>query len=98
MCVHRPLTSPTQSHYIGDYQTKAPYFSDGQDAFDYVDGVPHNPLRWPLSVWADQYKKGVATVTEESLILQYCTFGSPRAIDNQFCCGEKSNIEKWSTM
>jgi hypothetical protein len=85
MCVHRPLTSPTQSHYIGSYQTKAPYFADGQAAFDYVKGVPHNPLRWPLSLWADQYKKGVATVTEESLILQYCTFGFPRAIDDSFC-------------
>jgi hypothetical protein len=73
------MMNTVQSHYIGDYQIRAQYFADGQDTFDYVDNIPHNPLRWPLSVWADQYRNGVATVTEEILILQYCRSAPLRA-------------------
>ncbi|PQE03158.1 alpha-13-glucanase mutanase protein [Rutstroemia sp. NJR-2017a BBW] len=31
----------------------------------------HKPWRWPLAIWAEQYKTGKATVTVDSLILEY---------------------------
>lgn len=62
-----------ESHYIGINQPSPP-FQDGHALYDYASNVPHDPLRWPLSVWAEQYKTGKATVTEESLVLTYREF------------------------
>lgn len=33
--------------------------------------MDHSPLRWPLQTWIEQYKTGVATITDESLVIQY---------------------------
>ncbi|KAF5501368.1 Mutanase [Colletotrichum siamense] len=60
-----------ESHYIGDIIDTPPYLSNGYAAFDYITGMKHYPLRWPLQVWTEQYKTGKATVKEESLVLEY---------------------------
>ncbi|PQE24790.1 alpha-13-glucanase mutanase protein [Rutstroemia sp. NJR-2017a BVV2] len=59
-----------ESHYIGNTRPSPP-FQDGDDTFDYVTDMSHEPWRWPLAIWAEQYKTGKATVTEESFILEY---------------------------
>ncbi|KAH7020819.1 glycosyl hydrolase family 71-domain-containing protein [Microdochium trichocladiopsis] len=59
-----------ESHHIGATHASPP-FTDGKATYDYVTGISHDALRWPLSVWAQQYKNGVATVTQESVLLSY---------------------------
>lgn len=67
-----------ESHYIGNNPSSAPeYFTGSNAVYDYATNVPHDPLRWPLAVWADQYKNNVSTVTTESLILMYREFPPP---------------------
>ncbi|CAD6446789.1 70f8fb62-2be9-40c0-91c7-3914c6610b41 [Sclerotinia trifoliorum] len=59
-----------ESHYISQ-SSPSPPFLDGDDTFDYVTGIDHDAWTYPLAIWAEQYKTGKATVTEESLILEY---------------------------
>lgn len=33
--------------------------------------MDHDAYRWPLAVWAQQYKQGSATFKDESLMLEY---------------------------
>lgn len=63
-----------KSHYIGDILQEPPYLDDTYMKFDYISNIDHSALRYPLKFWADQYKTGSATVTEESLTLQYRKF------------------------
>jgi hypothetical protein len=44
-------------------------FSEGKAKFGHVTGPSHDAFRWPSGVWAQQYKSGVATFAEESLVL-----------------------------
>lgn len=60
-----------ESHYIGT-QMSSPPFQGNAHTLDYVNGIDHDAWRWPLEVWAKQYKDDIATVTEESLMLEYC--------------------------
>jgi hypothetical protein len=39
--------------------------------FDYVSGMSHNALQWPLAVWAQQFKANVSKVEDESIVLMY---------------------------
>lgn len=48
-----------------------PFETAGVAKFDYVTGMDHDPLRWPLQVWADQFKHNVSKVTDESIALIY---------------------------
>ncbi|ESZ94750.1 alpha-1,3-glucanase/mutanase [Sclerotinia borealis F-4128] len=59
-----------ESHYISESRSSPP-FVDGDDTFGYVTGMDHNAWTWPLAVWTEQYKSGKATITEESLVLEY---------------------------
>lgn len=66
----RTSCSLHQSHYIG-LNHASPPFTDGYATYDYVTGIDHDAWRWPLQVWADQYKSGVASFTSESVTLEY---------------------------
>lgn len=81
-----------ESHYIG-LQRDSPPFSNGAATFDYVDGMKHDAWRWPLSIWADQYKKGQATITEESLTIEYLLHHVEDCNDGQTTVNTASQLQ-----
>ncbi|KAH7310862.1 glycosyl hydrolase family 71-domain-containing protein [Stachybotrys elegans] len=62
-----------ESHYIGDIYETPDYATNGYATFDYITGMDHAALLYPLATWAQQYKKGKATIDRESLVIQYLT-------------------------
>jgi hypothetical protein len=85
-----------QSHYIGRARPSPP-FMDGDATFDYVTDMDHIPWTWPLAVWADQYKHGKATVTEESLVLEYCEYYALLPVVNRISSNSEINSASFSS-
>jgi hypothetical protein len=63
-----------ESHYIGPLNEKGyGVFTAGKAPYNYARGMPHDGWRLQLPYLIDLYKKGTASVTEESLVVWYRT-------------------------